>query len=119
MNASCKLSFFQLPPPSSRPPVTGYKISHNTTGSVVVNQTTDTNFVIENFEPGVYLFVVLATNILGDGVENRIVVTVTGYYNSIFTFIVYIQAEMKSFISASFQVEMKPFRKFFLLVQTT
>ena len=90
MNTSCKLFFSQPPPPSSRPPVTGYKILHNTTDSVVVNQTTDTNFTAENSEPGVYLFTVLAINILGDGVENPIVVTVTGYYNSIFAFIIYI-----------------------------
>ena len=50
---------FPLPPPSSIPPVAGYKISHNTTGSVLVNQTNYITFVVESGAPGVYLFTVL------------------------------------------------------------
>ena len=58
----------QPPPPSSRPPVTGYKISHNITGSAVtLNQTNDTNFTAEGVAPGVYFFAVLAVNTFGDG----------------------------------------------------
>ena len=78
--------FSQPPTPSSRPPVTGYRISHNTTGSVLVNQTTCTTFVIENAGPGVYVFTVLAVNILGDGEEESTVIIVTGWkylYNEI------------------------------------
>ena len=56
----------------------GYEISHNITGSVLVNQTTYTAFVFENVTPGAYLFTVLAVNILGDGVEESIVLIVSG-----------------------------------------
>ena len=58
---------FQPPASSSRPPVTGYKITHNTTGSVLVNKTSDTLFPFVGVAPGVYLFSVQAVNALGDG----------------------------------------------------
>ena len=73
-------AFSQPPPPSSRPPVTGYKISHNTTGSVMVDKTSDTNFTFGSLEPGVYLFSVWAVNLLGDGKEKHTVFAVTGYF---------------------------------------
>ena len=55
-----------------------YKISHNTTGSILVNQTNYTTFVIESVAPGVYLFTVLIVNVLGDGEEENIVITLLG-----------------------------------------
>ena len=77
----------QPPPPSSRLPVTGYKIVHNITESVIVNQTTDTctcnTFRVDSLEPGVYLFTVLAVNALGDGAETSTLLTVTGLYNTV------------------------------------
>ena len=92
--------------------MTGYKILHNTTGSVVVNQTTDTNFTVENFEPGVYLFTVLAINILGNGVENPIVVTVTGYYNRIFAFkYTYIYTIYENYAHCKYETRRKSFQK--------
>ena len=57
---------FQPPPSSSRPPVTGYKITHNTTGSVLVNQTSYALFPFVGVAPGVYLVSVQAVNALGD-----------------------------------------------------
>ena len=73
-----KLVNFSLQPPltNPRPPVKEYKISHNTTGSVLVNQTNYTTFVLENVTPGAYLFTVLAVNILGDGQGESTVITV-------------------------------------------
>ena len=65
----CQFSFSQPPPLSTRPPVTGCKILQNITGSVVVNETNDTNLAFERVVPGVYLFTVLAVNVLGDGDE--------------------------------------------------
>ena len=65
-----KLILSQPLPPSSRPPVTGYKISHDTTGSVMVEQTNDTNFTVEGVTPGVYSFAVLAVNSCRKGKEN-------------------------------------------------
>ena len=59
----------QPPHPSTRPPVTGYKIYHNTTGSAMLNFTCETQFIIEGVMPGVYFFTVLAVNVLGDGKE--------------------------------------------------
>ena len=64
----------QPPPASSRPPVTGYKISHNITGSVMVIFTSETKFVIENVAPGVYFFTVIAVNVLGNGKEESMLV---------------------------------------------
>ena len=70
------MSYFPQPPsPSSRPPVTGYKISHNITGSVTVNQTNDTNFTAVGVAPGVYFFAVLAVNTFGNGKENTTFIT--------------------------------------------
>ena len=57
----------------------GYKIFHNITSSVLVNQTNYTTLVFENVTPGTYLFTVLAVNILGEGPEESIVITVSGY----------------------------------------
>ena len=52
--------------------MTGYKISHNATGVVLVNGTNDTNFTIEHLSPGTYLFSVLAVNTLGEGEKSTI-----------------------------------------------
>ena len=71
------MNFFvsQPPPPSSRPPLTEYKILHNTTGNNLTVMTEDTKYIIEYTTPGVYLFIVLAYNVLGDGNRTSIVVT--------------------------------------------
>ena len=66
------------PSPLSRPPVIGYNISHNTTGSIVFYQTNCTILVIDDVVPGVYLFTVLAVNVLGDGKATSITLTITG-----------------------------------------
>ena len=69
----------QPPPPSSRPPMTRYKLAYNFTGGVMEYQTTDTNFTVENLtEAGVYMFTVLAVNFLGDGAETSKLLTITG-----------------------------------------
>ena len=65
----------QPPPPSSRPPVTGYKIFHNVTGVMTVNSTNDTKFTIDHKGPGTYSLSVLAVNTLGDGEESTILTT--------------------------------------------
>ena len=52
-----------------------YEIFHNTSGSMLVNQTNYTTFVLENVTPGAYLFTVLAVSILGDGVAESTVIT--------------------------------------------
>ena len=65
----------QSPPPSSRPPVIEHKIFHNDTGSIVETTTNDTKYIVEYMAPGVYLFTVLAYNVLGDGKESSIAVT--------------------------------------------
>ena len=70
-------SFSQPPPSSSRPPVTGYRISHNITGNNTVNQTSKTDFMFEGVVPGVYFFSVVAVNVLGEGSESS-EETVTG-----------------------------------------
>ena len=68
--------FFQPPPPSSRPPVTEYEIRHNTTGNnLTVTMTEDTEYIVEYTIPGVYLFIVLARNVLGDGNGTSILLT--------------------------------------------
>ena len=69
----------QPPPPSLRPPVTGYKILHNITGVIMANQTIDTNFRVDSLEAGIYLFTVLAVNILGDGAETSTLLAITGF----------------------------------------
>ena len=66
-----ELVLSQPPPPSSRPPVIGYKVSHDTTGRVMEEHTNDTNFTVEGVTPGVYFFAVLAVNSLGKGEENN------------------------------------------------
>ena len=70
-----RLPFSQPPPPSSRPPVTGYRISHNITGGVTVNQTTHTEFFYNNIYTGIYEFAVLAVNSLGDGKEESTIIS--------------------------------------------
>ena len=60
----------QDPPPSSRPPLTGYNISHNITGSVVFNWTNETIYVFHDVAPGAYLFAIVAVNALGEGKQN-------------------------------------------------
>ena len=56
----------------------GYKIFHNITGSVLVNQTNYTTFVFENVTPGTYLFTVLAINIVGDGAYENVIIYLAG-----------------------------------------
>ena len=56
----------------------GYKISHNTTGSVLVNQTNYTAFVVESATPGMYLFTVLAVNTMGDGTHENVIIKLAG-----------------------------------------
>ena len=46
---------------------------------MLVNQTNYTIFVVESAAPGVYLFTVLAVNILGKGEEESTVITVSGW----------------------------------------
>ena len=70
-----RLLFSQPPPPSSRPPVIGYKIFHNYTGNSMETMTSDTQHIVEFTVPGVYLFTVMAYNVLGDGKQSTIVVT--------------------------------------------
>ena len=70
--------FSQPPSPSSRSPVIGLKISHKITGSVMTSETTDSNFVIDSLFPRVYLFTVLAVNVLGDGKETSTILTTNG-----------------------------------------
>ena len=69
------LLFSQPPPPSSRPPVIEYKILQNNTGNLAMTMTSDTQYIVEVVVPGVYLFTVLAYNILGDGKQSTIIVT--------------------------------------------
>ena len=57
----------QDPPPSLRPPVITFQISHNITDDATAIQTNDTFFTVENLDPGAYLFSVWAVNVLGDG----------------------------------------------------
>ena len=69
-----ELAFSQPPPPASRPPVLGYKIFHNTSDNVLINHTNETAFSVEGMAPGVYLFDILAFNILGDGSGSSLLV---------------------------------------------
>ena len=71
----CHLILSQDPPPSSRPPVTGYNVSHNITGSVVFIWTNETIFIIDDFAPGAYLIAVVAVNALGEGKQNNCSIT--------------------------------------------
>ena len=52
--------------------MTGYPISHSTTGSVMVYFTNDTKFVMEGVAPEVYTFTVHAVNVLGEGKGNQL-----------------------------------------------
>ena len=64
--------YVQPPPPTSRPPVEGYWIAHNTTGQVTMNQTRDSEFFVGNLPPGIYFFTLWAINLLGDGEASNI-----------------------------------------------
>ena len=67
--------FPQPPPPPSRPPVIEYKIFYNITGNLIVAMTNDTEYIVQYYTPGVYVFTVLGYNVLGDGSGSTIVVT--------------------------------------------
>ena len=60
-------TLFQPPPQSSRPEVIKYQILHNITGSLMVNTTNETTYVINGVKGGVYLFTIVAVNTLGNG----------------------------------------------------
>ena len=70
-----RLLFSQAPPSSSRPPVIEYNIFHNNTGNLMETMTSDNHYVVKFTAPGVYLFIVLTYNVLGDGNESTILVT--------------------------------------------
>ena len=78
--STCKFNLFSFQPPplSSRPPVMGYSVTHNTTGSMLVNKTVDNEFIVKDVDPGVYLLSLLAFNELGNGKMDTI--TVTGWW---------------------------------------
>ena len=61
----------QDPPPSSTPPVIGYNISHNITGSVKLIWTNGTVFIFDDVAPGEYHFAIVAVNALGEGKQNN------------------------------------------------
>ena len=58
--------------------MTGYVVSHNTSGSTLSNLTNETEFTLEGVKGGVYSFIVQAFNILGVGVPEVVSVTTTG-----------------------------------------
>ena len=63
----------QAPPPSLRPPVVTFWISHNITDGAMAIQTMDPFFTFENLDPGTYLFSVWAVNVLGDGEKAEVI----------------------------------------------
>ena len=65
-----KYLFSQPPPPSSRPPVTGYKVSHNITGVFTEEHTSDTTLSFESLSYGYYFFFLWAVNTLGEGAKD-------------------------------------------------
>ena len=65
-------TLLQSPPSSSIPPVSGYSVSHNTTGTIEMNFTNSTNFVIKIMPPKVIVVSVSAMNIVGNGRENSV-----------------------------------------------
>ena len=65
----------QDPPSSSTPPVTGYNITHNITGSVGFDWINETILILDDVAGGEYIFVVVAVNALGDGKENNCSIT--------------------------------------------
>ena len=67
------LTLLQPPPKSTRPPVIGYNISYNATGTLEANVTYNTKFVIRMIPPEVILFTVNALNILGNGRESSVI----------------------------------------------
>ena len=89
----------QPPPTSSRPAVTGYKISHNVTGVITVNSTNETKFTIDHKDPGTYSFSVLAVNTLGDGEESTILTTGQCELNSINNISIFYNTNMKSLVN--------------------
>ena len=66
-------TLLQPPPSSSRPPVIGYIVSHNASGTIEMNVTNNTNFVIRIIRPKIILFSVSTLNILGNGRGNSII----------------------------------------------
>ena len=72
------LPFSQPPSPSSRPPVTGYIVLHNITGSIQANLTNETEFTLEGIAKGIYIVTVQAVNILGVGVAETVIICATG-----------------------------------------
>ena len=66
------LKFLQPPPSSTRPHVIGYTVSHNASGTVQMYDTTYTSFVMESASPSLFVFTVVAVNVLGTGEESDI-----------------------------------------------
>ena len=71
----CHLILSQGSPPSSVPPVTGYNISHNITGSVAFIWTNETIFIFDDVAPGEYFVAIVAVNALGKGKQNNCSIT--------------------------------------------
>ena len=67
------MTLLQPPHQSTRPPVIGYSVLHNASGTLEMNVTNSTNFVIKIISPKVIIFKVSAMNILGNGRENSII----------------------------------------------
>ena len=66
------LNLLQPPPSSKRPHVIGYNVSHNASGTVRMYDTNGTNFVMESASPTLFVFTVVAFNVLGAGEESDI-----------------------------------------------
>ena len=54
--------------------MTEYKITSNAsdTGSILTNQTFDTIFILDDVTAGIYHFMVVAVNILGEGADKSV-----------------------------------------------
>ena len=66
-------TLLQPPPQSSRPPVIGYSVLHNASGTLEINAKNSTNFFMTIIPPKVIIFRVSAINVLGNGSENSII----------------------------------------------
>ena len=66
-------TLLQPPPQSTRPPVIGYRVLHNASGTLEMNVTNNANFSIKIIPPKAIIFRVSAMNILGNGRENSII----------------------------------------------
>ena len=66
------LNLLQPPPSSTRPHVIAYNVSFNVSGTVQMYQTTHTVFGMEGAPPSLFVFTVVAVNILGAGEESYI-----------------------------------------------